>query len=60
MNPDIQTKANPNAKRYSLRELSGTKLVTAIIKIIKLLIQINNAKIQKSFFKCILGLKSCL
>jgi len=59
MNPDIQIKANPNTKRYSLRELSGTKLVTAIIKIIKLMIQINGAKIQKSFFIGMFGLKSC-
>jgi hypothetical protein len=60
MNPVIHMNPIPIIKRYSLRELSGTKLVNAIIKIIKQAIQITGAKIQKSFVIGInISLKSC-
>jgi hypothetical protein len=49
MNPDIHMNPIPIIKRYSLSELSGIKLVNAIIKRIKQAIQVTGAKIQKSF-----------
>jgi hypothetical protein len=54
MNPDIQIKANPISNLYSLIGLSGMKLVNAIIKRIRLVIQITEAKIQKIFTMCFL------
>jgi hypothetical protein len=50
MKPETHIKPNPITRRYSFSELSGKRFVNAIKRRNTLMIQINGAMTQNSFF----------